>query len=1084
MPKHVLIGLLTAIGGLAGGLLGKYIEEQEKQPNSIVNKYGLIGAILILIISLVLNAWLSTEKELQANWRWHRWLYLKRLKTYLLEKEGQRNFGQLDLRQRTRSPMPQIVGDGVLQNMVETLLDLIRDDEKPACKVLILGEPGSGKTTGIEHLTYQLAIDAVGHYGFGGRIPVLAHLGDYSNGPIVDFAAANLKILAGKSGEVLGKGLKKLIEKDQVILILDSLDEALGDRRDVVRAQLKELVESESYRSLPVVITGRTREDPSSGLDRLQVFEIQDLDNPAVKTFIKNYKPPKADEKRIWAQLERYNLLKPRGLGKNPFWLRVIVETNVFNRNKGALLNEAVDRLLKREWDEKRENKQQWKRVLARDVQLEGTKSALSWLAYKMSIETVLAKDSGNASQILSAWLGSKDWYKGLTSHDVVMLGQDAQLLQYTVQRKIESQPLQFRHRLLQEFLTAWAMRELEKPAPDVLERFSASDQYWETLILLGGISEDRGALIEAALGNGLDSRRILLAIALLHSHTDIDETLRTKLLSAFVKALENGVTDELKKAAQQLSLIIGDSVVDAIGQLLNSGVAVNVKLGLIEILTPLSSEKVVGYLIPLVDDPDIAEAVNKAFVAIGEPAIEPLIASLRNHSVNSPLRVHALVAIGAPAVPALIRELETPDPYLRQAMVQTLGEIADSRAILPLMAQLSARNSTSLDNTPSRWQLRPFDSAADFQKPGTPVKRKILAIELNKAIRDMNNGQKILYSKTVEALVRIGAPAVPHLIKTLSTKDAVWESIEALAQIGAAPVLPPISTSSIKDPILEKAVPLILAMIGPPAVDALIRALVTNDVEVRNRLIEILVAIGDPAKEALQKAADDEEPNIWVGAAQALRIIESAGNEADEIVDPHVRKLEPPPQLLERIESRFYNNAKFQPDLWSDIGLSPTDLLASLKNYSELKSYSVVVHKLCLQNLTALTDEDVEKRLKAVQFFVKVRNIYQAEFNSVHQAASRTSLHVFFKALLYVASQALTIATGDSNSSVRESALAELLANFTIEFPVNTLFSRWNKDPEVSRAETDLGIDNSPPEVDRIKENILRQIELLRDSA
>ena len=161
MPKHVLIGLLTAIGGLAGGLLGKYIEEQDKQPNSIVNKYGLIGAILILIISLVLNAWLSTEKELQANWRWHRWLYLKRLKTYLLEKEGQRNFGQLDLRQRTRSPMPQIVGDGVLQNMVETLLDLIRDDEKPACKVLILGEPGSGKTTGIEHLTYQLAIDAV-----------------------------------------------------------------------------------------------------------------------------------------------------------------------------------------------------------------------------------------------------------------------------------------------------------------------------------------------------------------------------------------------------------------------------------------------------------------------------------------------------------------------------------------------------------------------------------------------------------------------------------------------------------------------------------------------------------------------------------------------------------------------------------------------------------------------------------------------------------------------------------------------------------------------------------------------------------
>src|SRR6185295_12154317 len=172
MPKQILIGLLTAIGGLAGGLLGNFIEEHGKKPNSIFNKYGVIGAFVILIISLVINAWLNTETGLHANWRWHRWRYLKRLKNHLLQKEGQMNFGRLDLQQRARSPLPQIVADGVRQNMVETLIDLIRDDEKPACKVLILGEPGSGKTTGIEHLTYQLAFEADRYFGFGRRMPV------------------------------------------------------------------------------------------------------------------------------------------------------------------------------------------------------------------------------------------------------------------------------------------------------------------------------------------------------------------------------------------------------------------------------------------------------------------------------------------------------------------------------------------------------------------------------------------------------------------------------------------------------------------------------------------------------------------------------------------------------------------------------------------------------------------------------------------------------------------------------------------------------------------------------------------------
>lgn len=77
--------------------------------------------------------------------------------------------------------------------------------------------------------------------------------------------------------------------------------------------------------------------------------------------------------------------------------------------------------------------------------------------------------------------------------------------------------------------------------------------------------------------------------------------------------------------------------------------------------------------------------------ISIGKPAVEPLIAALRD---NHPLvRRHAAEALGEikdpRAVEPLIAALKDTDSLIRRHVVEALGKIADLRAIKPLIAVL-----------------------------------------------------------------------------------------------------------------------------------------------------------------------------------------------------------------------------------------------------------------------------------------------------------------------------------------------------------------------------------------------------------
>jgi hypothetical protein len=146
-----------------------------------------------------------------------------------------------------------------------------------------------------------------------------------------------------------------------------------------------------------------------------------------------------------------------------------------------------------------------------------------------------------------------------------------------------------------------------------------------------------------------------------------------------------------------------------------------------------------------------------EALGAVGTPAVPPLIQALRDGDWDVRAAVcEALVKIGAPAVPPLIQALgeQAWDEWegevlwsVRAAACRALGAIGDRQAVLPLI----------------------------------------------QALGDWNEDVR---AAACEALVKIGAPAVPHLIQALGggNSDVRAAACRALGAIGDRQAVPALS--------------------------------------------------------------------------------------------------------------------------------------------------------------------------------------------------------------------------------------------------------------------------------------------------
>jgi HEAT repeat protein len=252
--------------------------------------------------------------------------------------------------------------------------------------------------------------------------------------------------------------------------------------------------------------------------------------------------------------------------------------------------------------------------------------------------------------------------------------------------------------------------------------------------------------------------------------------------------------------------------------------------------------------------DADVRKAAAEALVKIGAPAVEPLIAALKDEVERvRKAAAETLVKIGAPAVEPLIAAWrDSSNWHVRQAAVGALGQIGDARAVKPLIGAL--KNRDEYMRKAAAWALGQI---------GDPRAVEPLIAALKDEVEWVRKA-------AAWALVKIGAPAVEPLIAALKDGDkgvrrAAAEVLDELKwQPGCDEAGAYYWTTKRQWNECVK--------IGAPAVEPLSAALKDWDADVRRAAAWALGQIGDArAVEPLSVALRDADKNVREAAVGAL---------------------------------------------------------------------------------------------------------------------------------------------------------------------------------------------------------------------
>ncbi|MGJ5676758.1 MAG: HEAT repeat domain-containing protein [Nostochopsis sp.] len=688
--------------------------------------------------------------------------------------EPKKSRRRLDLSLMVQTVPQQQEGEAPDREKIERLNILEGLRKYAASHVLLVGRPGSGKSTALERLLWEEA-EKGKHKELNQKIPVLVELRRYKTS-VLDLIR---DFLTRHNLDLNRTEIENLLFTGRFLLLVDGLNELPNEeaRRDLNGFRQK------YHRVTPMIFTTR---DLGIGNDLgiEKRLEMQPLTKAQMQQFVRAYLP------EVGEQMLRQLDGRLGELGETPLLLWMLCE--VFNYAKQIPTSLGV--LFR--WFSGEYHK------LKGDVPIaEGLRNwqseLLQHLAFVMmqgdnSTELRLTISKQQARNVLGTFLQNKVAF----SDDCARRWLEDLLKYHLIQLRTDNE-IEFRHQLIQEYYAAeFLLLQLDNVSDEKLKRDYLNYLKWteSVALMLGLVNDEEQALRVVKLALDVDLKlgaRLAGQVKREYQKKTVDLILELDIHKLLKVELLGITHSEYAIAFLSESLQHEDSIV---------------RWSAAYVLGEIGNEAAVSALIPTLQDKDSIFRANTAYVLgkIGnEAAISALIATLQDKDPFVRWRsAYALGKIGnEAAVSALIAALQSKYSDVRESSAEELGKIGNEVAVSALISALQNKYSDVRENAAealgkignevavsaliSALQNKYSDVRENAAEALGKIGNEVAVSALIEALHDQSSGVR---ENAAEALGKIGNEvAVSALIEALhdQSSDVCWRAAYALGKIG-----------------------------------------------------------------------------------------------------------------------------------------------------------------------------------------------------------------------------------------------------------------------------------------------------------
>ncbi|WP_445306725.1 HEAT repeat domain-containing protein [Microcoleus vaginatus] len=735
-------------------------------------------------------------------------------------------------------------------------------------KVLLVGKPGSGKSTVLQRFRWELALEALNE---GDRpIPVLVEL-RYDQS-IVDAICAefeNAQLI------VSPEEVKDLRVHGKLLLLLDGVNEMPSQKR---RQELQLFHDKNSHTRM--IFT--TRDLALGGFLGIEKkLEMCALTQPQMREFVHKHLPQHGD--LLLRQLRD----RLREIAETPLLLemmcKVFKNTGKIPQSKGELFQK-----FDHQYEEFKggasvsEGFQLFKSEVLQQlafVMLQGDSQRPTdgWVA--------ISRD--RAEGILECWLRdrgvvdapfkAKEWLKDLLEHHLLQVA-------------TKPDEIEFHHQLFQEYYAGRALlkllveRHIDAMDDRRLQHFYLNYFKWtEPLAFMLSLLRDEvqavqvvrlalevdlmlGARLAGEVQRDFQKRAVGLVDGL-----DVPGWLKVELLEEvrsdeaipeLLKLVEHSDSDVRRMAADALGKIGDEKAIPGLLKLVEDSES-DVRSSAAYALGKIGDGKAIPALLKLVEDSSyfVRSSAAYALGKIGDEKAIPGLLKLVEHSDSDVRRVaaDALAKIGdKKAIPGLLKLVEHSDSDVRRSAADALGKIGDEQAIPGLLKLVE-------------------HSDSDVRRSAADALGKIGEEKAIPGLLKLVKHSSYFVRRVADALGKIGdEKAIPALLKLVedSDSDVGRSAADALGKIGDEKAIPGLlkllehSDSDVRSSAADA-----LGKIGDEkAIPALLKLVEHSDYSVRSSAADALGKIGDEkAIPGLLKLLEHSKISVRSSAADAL---------------------------------------------------------------------------------------------------------------------------------------------------------------------------------------------------------------------